>query len=345
MESSNKLKQVTPTMVIPKKRGRKPKEKEIDTVVKEPKKRGRKPKNKDDELNSGLGNLSITKNKKMKSKVQETIVGLKTRKSDDYQTLMTNLILHIPIKSSDIKQEGDIFNAANKPLKFITDKLPKVAENVINFDSQTSIIKPGLQIRPATNGSFNTGLRRLKKNNWPRATDIRCWWCTYQFDGTPCSVPYKYDGEEFYVYGCFCSFECSMAHIVENVKDKKWEKAALLNLMFKIIHGKDSPIESAPPKEILIDYGGKMTIEMYRKRSCAKMISYDIVIPPIVSLQPQIEERNIMDSINQMDRSSMIGMGSAMDDGTGQPNKLVTVRRGRPIANSKRFLKHFIPQD
>ena len=335
MEASGKTQ-----VIVPKKRGRKPKEKE---TPKEPKKRGRKPKNKDAEPE--LGNLAVTKNKKMKARIQETIVGLKKRESEANQKLMTNLILHIPIRSTDLKQEGEIFNAANKPLRFIADKLPKAPENVINFDAQAGTVKNGLQIRPAVNTNFNTGLRRLKKNNWPRTTDIRCWWCTYQFDSTPCSIPYKYDGEEFFVYGCFCSFECSMAHVVEKVRDKKWEKIALLNMMYRFIHGKDETIEPAPPKEILIDYGGKMTIERYRQRSCTKMISYDIVIPPIVSLQPQIEERNIHDSISQMERRPMIGMGSAMDDGTGQPNKLVTVRRGRPIANSKKFLKHFIKKD
>jgi len=325
--------------VVQKKRGRKPKEKE-NIEPKEPKKRGRKPKNK--ELEPELGNLALTKNKKMKARIQETIIGLKKRELDANQKLMTNLILHIPIRSIDLKQSGEIFNAANKPLRFITDKIAKTPENVINFDASSENIKGGLQIRPAVNNSnFNTGLRRLKKNNWPRTTDIRCWWCTYQFESTPCSIPYKYNGDEFLVYGCFCSFECAMAHIVDKVRDKKWEKIALLNMMYRVINGKDETIEPAPPKEILIDYGGKMTIEKYRQRSCTKMISYDIVIPPIVSLQPQIEERNIQDSINQMERIPMIGMGSAMDDGTGQPNKLVTVRRGRPIANSKKFLKHF----
>ena len=201
----------------------------------------------------------------------------------------------------------------------------------------------GLQIRPVTL-NVNTGLRRInvKKNNWPRATNVRCWWCTYPFDGTPCSIPYKYDDDEFSVFGCFCSFECAMAYIVNVVKDKKWEKAGFLHMMYRAIHGKDDMINPAPPKEVLVDYGGKLTIEKYRERSCNKIISYDIVIPPIVSLRPQIEERNVQGSITQMERRPMIGMGSAMDDGTGQPNKLVTVRRGRPIANSKKFLKHFI---
>ena len=178
-------------------------------------------------------------------------------------------------------------------------------------------------------------------HEWPKKTEIACWWDGHQFDNMPIGLPHKMVQNKLLVTGCFCSFECSMAHIVDKVRDKKWEKIALLNMMYRVINGKDETIEPAPPKEILIDYGGKMTIEKYRQRSCTKMISYDIVIPPIVSLQPQIEERNIQDSINQMERIPMIGMGSAMDDGTGQPNKLVTVRRGRPIANSKKFLKHF----
>ena len=113
----------------PKKRGRKPKEKEPELEPVTPKKRGRKPKNRDPETT--VGNLSTTKNKKMKARLHETIVGLKKRNSPSNQKLMANLILHIPIRSADLKKEGEIFNAANKPLRFLSDSLPKGPENVI----------------------------------------------------------------------------------------------------------------------------------------------------------------------------------------------------------------------
>lgn len=300
----------------------------------EPKKRGRKPKKCDVEINQGI------KSKKMKARIQETIVSLKKRDGARTQKPIANLILHIPIKSADVKEEDEIFSAVSKPSGLTGEHIHRIPnDNSISFEPQTPPSKAGSQVRavPMKNGLYRV---TTKKNLWPRYTDVRCWWCTYTFDGTPCSIPYKYEKDEFWVFGCFCTFECAMAYIIMMVKDKKWEKTSLLHLLYRCVFGRDEKIFPAPPKEILVDYGGKVTIQKFREDN--RKISYDIVIPPIVSLSPQIEEHNMQDSIDQIERRPTIGMGSTMDDGTGEPNKLITVRRGRPIANSKKFLKHFI---
>src|SRR5690349_6873648 len=43
-------------------------------------------------------------------------------------------------------------------------------------------------------------------------TKMHCWWCDHQFNNYPCFIPTKYYKKTYYVYGCFCSFNCAMAY-------------------------------------------------------------------------------------------------------------------------------------
>ena len=38
-----------------------------------------------------------------------------------------------------------------------------------------------------------------KDKRWPDKTNISCWWCCHKFDNTPCSLPYNYKKDKFYV--------------------------------------------------------------------------------------------------------------------------------------------------
>ena len=38
-----------------------------------------------------------------------------------------------------------------------------------------------------------------KRREWPKTSDIKCFWCCHNFDTIPCAIPTKYHNNNFYV--------------------------------------------------------------------------------------------------------------------------------------------------
>ncbi len=125
-------------------------------------------------------------------------------------------------------------------------------------------------------------------------TDIACWWCTYEFDNIPWFLPIKYFENKFFVCGCFCGPCCVAAYNI-NIDDfKVLERYSLLKQLYSSIVGNNNNIDIkiAPPKEVLVRYGGKYSIEEYRKNNNMYINSnYRLVLPPMVNYIACIEEK------------------------------------------------------
>ena len=106
-------------------------------------------------------------------------------------------------------------------------------------------------------------------DQWPLKTDLRCWNCTYQFEGIPLAVPHIYDERRnvFFVYGTFCSWSCAKRYVIDQ-KGNTYSCTLLSLLRLKIVGGlgmKGIGISAAPPRNALACYGGKLSIEQYRE--------------------------------------------------------------------------------
>jgi|TARA_B110000495_G_C22966594_1_gene566940 hypothetical protein len=113
----------------------------------------------------------------------------------------------------------------------------------------------------------------------------KCWNCCHDINGLNVSIPLKYNEKIFYIYGHFCSYECGGRYIIDTYKDKNmWEYYSLLNLYNNICNKSDTTIIPAPPKLLLQDFGGHMTIEEYRSNfnTCN---FYEINLPPIIPIK------------------------------------------------------------
>lgn len=279
--------------------------------------RGRKPKADPVEAYQGLAN----KSKKSRTKIQETIIKFKDDK--EFGNIPVNLILHLPISST--KPEGQF---TVEPLKKDDNQ---IEDNILSFNKPKE--NPfETQIKPANKSML--GFRFVKTEEWAKSTDIKCWWCSYNFDNVPCSIPFNYIDSKFEVFGCFCSFNCALGYIIDSNIDKKDEKISLLHLLYRKIYNKNDHFEPAPKKEILVDYGGNLTIEQYREMCSAKQITQDIVLPPIVGVKAQIDTRNIQESIKHMKRKSII-VNSSLENN-------VILKRENPVHDNNDFMSHFI---
>lgn len=318
---------------MPKKRGRKPKNKIFEHKPKdeEPKKRGRKPKN-----NYGI----VEKKKEVISKTEDFI------------------ILQLPIRSkdlTDVEFTGDkILTYSDKinpdPIGFISSDKYKEFDNgdietqqIINMADTTQNLPPSIpdlfennitkivkektkpvdftkqdlhrrweniKERKAGYNYENRQARQVKlmvqyqeankRNEWPKHTKIHCFWCCHSFEGIPWAIPFKYINNEFHVDGNFCSPECAAAHNFAQKDFNMWERYMLLNLLYnKVNYPRYQKLKLAPLKRMLVEYGGNMTINDFRRYCHNYSKDYIVNFPPMISIPTIAEEINLSDHFRQ----------------------------------------------
>jgi len=123
-------------------------------------------------------------------------------------------------------------------------------------------------------------------------TNIPCWWCTYNFDNFPCFLPVKYYEDEYHVFGCFCSVRCVITYNMNMTDYNVWDRHGLILKMYKELIDSNSCIAStpAPPREAFEKFGGKETYEGYRNTVGGYIKEYRLILPPMTSITPIIEE-------------------------------------------------------
>jgi hypothetical protein len=162
-------------------------------------------------------------------------------------------------------------------------------------------------------------------------TNIACWWCTYNFDTAPCFIPENYYDNKYYVFGCFCSYNCAAAYNLSLNDYKFGERYSLLKQLYNSICGNNgdndnNDIEPSPPRESLEKFGGPATINEFRKniKICEK--EYRLIMPPMVSVIPYIEESyKEKNSSNPLNKFSM-----------DEPK--LKIKRSKPLPNSSNTL-------
>lgn len=153
------------------------------------------------------------------------------------------------------------------------DKATKIYSNKLNFISVTN-----------------------KKKITLKKTNIKCWWDGHSFSTLPCVLPELLHNNIYHVLGCFCSFNCALAYNLYYLKDSKvhYRKSLVYKLyreMYDLSIDEEIEIKEAPPKEVLEDYGGDMSIEVFR-RSFVHHKEYLVYTPPMKPINLIIEERN-----------------------------------------------------
>ncbi len=124
----------------------------------------------------------------------------------------------------------------------------------------------------------------------PASTTICCYWCAQSFQNMPCFLPIKEESGVFSVYGNFCTPQCGLAYLLNEHLDShvRWERMALLHRMYK------SPrLYPAPPREVLIAFGGTYTYDRYRQVISEGKTRIDIHVPPMVSILGSLDTKPI----------------------------------------------------
>jgi len=278
-----------------------------------PKKRGRKPKNRDP-LVDKPNCIKTIENKEQIELLEKQVP---TPKKSFFLTKIENTILYFPIKS-DITNPSESINTilASKSKGLVTGKSidisgpspydPSVYVNMHADFENTSHSFAFVQPEPKKNLSLNAINKTIKiipllshfiemndSKTLPLTTDICCYWCTEQFENQPIGLPEKKLGDTFFVKYCFCSFNCMTSYNFSINDEKVWERYALINLMYKKIYNltHNIKIDLAHPRESLAKFGGKYTIEEFRDRCKEKSVK--VMSFPVISIQTYLEEMNL----------------------------------------------------
>lgn len=97
-----------------------------------------------------------------------------------------------------------------------------------------------------------------------------CWHCCHPWQGHSIEFPISQDSrlKKFKVVGQFCSWECIKAYNRDNYTNIR-NSIQDVNIRYyrKMLTGNVAPVSPAPPRSFLKAFGGKMTIDEFRKNS------------------------------------------------------------------------------
>jgi len=121
-----------------------------------------------------------------------------------------------------------------------------------------------------------------------------CFWDTCEFDNPPVYIPKYHMNGTYQVYGCFCSPECAVAHLMEESIDSsvKFERYQLMNHIYSKIYDYKKNIKpAANPYYMLDKFYGNLTIQQYRSLLRNERL-FLVVDKPLTRVMPELHEDN-----------------------------------------------------
>jgi hypothetical protein len=297
-----------------KKRGRKPKKiidnesinnenyNENNIIIK--RKRGRKPTGKIIELNKSIMNSNDYPNCIIAHLPISNKDILKITKQNIIDNTNQNKNLNISEINININDNDNIDNnlcKISKIDKLYCNKCEKLEKHCLELKDKIKELEKQLNeekyINPITNikeqyiCDLSLCCINDDKIEWSKQSNIHCWWCCHNFNTIPIGLPEKYLNDTFYLYGCFCSFNCAQAYNLNMNDQKIWERYSLLNFLKKKICINNNIqyknldfICPAPPRQSLDIFGGPMNIKDFRDSLYILCKNYNYILPPMVPL-------------------------------------------------------------
>lgn len=222
--------------------------------------------------------MDTNKNKESKKKV---ISDIDLNNSDDNESSEGMF-------KNDIPCDDTCHNCSKneKTINLLKNKLEKY-ENKEKIDKSNKISINNLSFISCETGKKMT----INKTN------IWCFWDCHPFTNLPCVLPELYHNNTYHVRGCFCSFNCALAYNLHYLKDSKiYQRKSLVyklyKEMYKLSPDEEIEIPESPPREKLINFGGKMTIDAYRRSLMTMGKEIFVYMPPMKPISMTIEEKN-----------------------------------------------------
>jgi hypothetical protein len=329
-----------------------------------PKKRGRKPKQRDPLEQLSTAVKPTTQKKSENGAIIVNKLDTNVKQSVD-NMIQDNIIVHLPISNENIESiindsKQVVVNESNydhnstwfSSFETCVEQVPVMQSD--DFDTRLEHLIESRKTDFDISKSKNAGIRKPaeytmsqfyecnKKKIWPDKTNIQCLNCCHTFDHRPAALPFKYQNGIFHVFGCFCYPECAAAFnftdaiCVENAN----ENFNLLNLMYKQVYNDPTyQVKIASSRLCLKIFGGHLTIEEYRNSFNSSNKKYNIIMPPVISIIPTQEESNV---IYYKKNTYAVVNNTKGYDGAYRKERDITLQRSKPIINKQNTLDNCI---
>jgi hypothetical protein len=245
------------------------------------KKRGRKPK-------GGKIIPQFALNIPQKEDKPNVILHLKCSMKD-LQLNMPNNTFMESYNFSGNKNDLNYELIKNENINIINDKNSTLDSDCDDFDEEF--------VGKDFNKEIHKKLKQLEHNlhiNNVNNKRSACFWDTCEFDNPPIYIPKHFINGTYNVYGCFCSPECGVAHLMnENIDSStKFERYHLFNHIYTKIYDYKKNIKPAPnPYYMLEKYYGNLSIQEYRSLLRNERL-FLIVDKPLTRILPELHEDN-----------------------------------------------------
>lgn len=190
----------------------------------------------------------------------------------------------------------DNINNENNPLNDIINASSKLSEYEADVDSTEFDIEPTKNKDSDIRGIWKK-LKILEHNLHINNTDNKksaCFWDTCEFDNPPVYIPKHFINDTYQVYGCFCSPECAVAHLMEENIDSsiKFERYQLMNHIYSKVYNYSKNIKPSPnPYYMLEKYYGNLSIQEFRSLLRNERL-FLVVDKPLTRVMPELHEDN-----------------------------------------------------
>ena len=191
----------------------------------------------------------------------------------------------------------DNINNENNPLNDIINASTKLSEYEADADADANDDTETIKNKDGDIREIWKKLKILEHNLHINNTDNKksaCFWDTCEFDNPPVYIPKHFMNDTYQVYGCFCSPECAVAHLMEENIDSsiKFERYQLMNHIYSKVYNYNKNINPAPnPYYMLEKYLGNLNIQEFRSLLRNERL-FLVVDKPLTRIMPELHEDN-----------------------------------------------------
>jgi len=274
-----------------------------------------------------------------------------------------NVILHLKCSMRDLQSQNG-FDSNLEPFHFSNNKeltynvlesgreLPTYNVKTQNIFNENTSISRNTIIEESTNYESDNEKEAENKIVWKKLKQLEhslhvnnigdkksaCFWCTYEFDNPTIYIPKHFVKDSYQVYGCFCSPECAVAHLMEEHIDSstKFERYHLLNHIYAKVYDYKKNIKPAPNVYYMLDkYYGNLSIQEYRSLLRNERF-FLIVDKPLTRILPELHEDNEDHIINnKIIPSSNLSIKKKLQRKTQSKNNILNEKFGMQSINSE----------
>jgi len=157
--------------------------------------------------------------------------------------------------------------------------------------------------------------------------DTACFWCCHSFEWDRTVLPISYDAYKN-VYTCegnFCSPECALSHLYNNVHISdtiRWNRHTLLRHMYAGIYDRKE-LSPAPARSLLRMFGGQLDIAQYRGYVSAVN---DIILSDLPPIRLVFPTMNIQGPLRDVKRYV-----SLSSDTVEKASQQLRLKRSKPV--------------